>query len=238
MSTGSHVPPRSPSPPPFRPGATPRTFFAVPLGAEARVRAAALRDRLAARPDTASLRWVAPQNYHVTLRFLGPTPPARIPALRAAVEREAAHLPVFTARLGPLCAFPSPRRPRVVALAIESEGGLEELAAALERGVCAAGFPPETRPFRAHLTLGRAAVPRPLAGCGERPPPAVFAVAGAVLFRSDPAPAGVHYTALEHIALGCPTPSSKPQRPTRRHRNGHQQEWGVAGHAARNPDPH
>ena len=156
------------------------------------------------------MRWVAPENYHVTLRFLGATPVARIPGLVAAVRRESAAQPAFRARLGALLLQPSPRRTRVVALQVDSAGQLEGLAARVERGVRAAGAAPEPRPFRPHLTLGRARGGRRLragatAALETEPAGTSFWVDAALLYESELSSGGARYHALERIALGAPT---------------------------------
>jgi 2'-5' RNA ligase len=132
-----------------------------------------------------------------------------------------ARLRPFALRLGSAGLFPTPRRPRVVALGLEPAAPLEELAGAVERAVVAEGFAPEERAFRAHLTLGRVtARPRSGRAASRRraesgPPhgrrfPSVaaaplpaeeFAVEEAVLFRSELSPAGSRYTPLERIPL-------------------------------------
>ncbi len=93
---------------------------------------------------------------HLTLRFLGPTPAERIPDVADIVGSVArAHRP-FAVRLAGTGAFPAPDRPRTLWLAVA--GGiadLETLAAALGVALSAAGWPPDDRPFRPHLTLAR-----------------------------------------------------------------------------------
>jgi 2'-5' RNA ligase len=181
-----------------------RTFFAVEIGAEARRAAAALVGRLRADPGCGAVRWGRPEGYHVTLRFLGPTPEAGVPALVAAVRREAAAIAPFPLALGALGAFPDARRPRVVFVAVEPAEPVAGLAAAVERGVVAAGGAPEARPFHAHLTLGRVRERgrRVRLPDGERASAEPFPVASVVLFRSEPSSAGSTYTPLERIALG------------------------------------
>jgi 2'-5' RNA ligase len=115
----------------------------------------------------------------------------------------------FRLELGGVQVFP-PRRPRVIALEVVPEAALAALAAAVERGVVAAGFAREERPFRAHLTLGRLrdrALPD-VAGVAP-PPPAPFDVAEVVLFRSDLEPRGARYTPLERMALGGGVPPDR-----------------------------
>jgi 2'-5' RNA ligase len=195
-------------------GGTLRTFWAVEIGERARRAAAALAAQLREDAGGDAVRWVAPEAYHVTLRFVGATPCDRVGPMAEAVRRESAGIAPFLVRLGTPGAFPHPRRPRVLVIALEEEpaGALERLAAAAERGLVATGFAPEVRRFHAHLTLGRVrAGRRPPrladAGCDAAP----FAVDSLVLFRSEPgaAPAsgGSRYTPLERLPLGgVPSP--------------------------------
>jgi len=180
-----------------------RTFFGIELDAVTRGHAAAYCERLAAGAGGDAIRWVPARNLHITLRFLGPTPREKVADLVACVRRETASHNGFEARLAALCALPSARRPRVLALEVGSDGRLEALSAAVERGVVEAGFDPEDRPFRAHLTLGRAR-----RGQRSRPwlsraalSPWSFPVASTVLFKSELRSEGAAYTALERLPL-------------------------------------
>jgi 2'-5' RNA ligase len=181
-----------------------RTFFAVEIGDEARRAAAALVLRLREAGGCDAVRWTRSEAFHVTLRFLGPTPEERVPALVEAVRRETAGIAPFALELGAVGAFPNERRPRVVFVALEPHEPVAALAAAVERGVVAAGFPPEERRFNGHLTLGRVREQRRrvLLPAGTRPSPARFPVESVVLFRSELSSAGSTYTPLAQIALG------------------------------------
>lgn len=181
-----------------------RAFFAVDLDAVARRAAADLAAALREGPGGDAVRWVRPEALHVTLRFLGDIDPAEVARLARCVGEQLAPLEVFDLSLGSVQLFPSARRPRVVALQVAPPAPLERLAAAVERGVVAAGLPAEERPFRAHLTLGRvrrgerAPATRGLAA----PEGTACQVAETVLFRSDLGPAGARYTPLERLELG------------------------------------
>jgi 2'-5' RNA ligase len=180
-----------------------RAFFAVELGDSARRAAAAAARRLREGPGGDGVRWVRPEALHVTLRFLGDIDPARVAPLASGAERELAGLRPFSLRLGPLELLPSPRRPRVVALGLEPEAKLAELAAAVERAVVAEGFAPEARPFRAHLTLGRVRDREAPAVAGVAVPAEEFAVEEVVLFRSELSPGGSRYTPLARVRVGA-----------------------------------
>jgi 2'-5' RNA ligase len=99
-------------------------------------------------------------------------------------------------------AFPNARRARVLAVAVEPAEPLARAAAAVERGCVAAGFEPEARPFRGHLTLGRIKRGRPprfddVTIPDHEPTP----VRDAVLFRSELGPDGSRYVPLERVAF-------------------------------------
>jgi len=182
-----------------------RVFFAVELGDAARAATVALQQQLRRGPGGDAVRWVRPEGLHVTLRFLGEIEATRVPALVAAVGPEVSQRPAFELRLGALSGLPTARRPRVAILDVEPAEPLEELAAAVERGVVAAGIEPEMRRFRAHLTLGRVRGRYGLPPADERPAArAAFDVSDVVLFRSQPGRGGSRYTPLERLALGGP----------------------------------
>jgi 2'-5' RNA ligase len=102
------------------------------------------------------VRWVRLDGIHVTLRFLGPTLEPRIPEAIAALRATAAAFIPFEAALDGAGAFPGLIRPRALWLGIgEGLPGLAALAERLGQELVAHGWPPDERPFRAHLTLAR-----------------------------------------------------------------------------------
>jgi 2'-5' RNA ligase len=101
------------------------------------------------------VRWVASQNLHLTLKFLGDVSPANLERLAEGLKAEAAAHEPFPMSVGGLGAFPTPRRARVIWIGLQSPPAF----AALQRGVEAAaarlGYAAEERPFSPHLTIGR-----------------------------------------------------------------------------------
>jgi 2'-5' RNA ligase len=190
-----------------------RSFIAVPFDARARTAAVHAIRALRGAPHGDSVRWAREETLHVTLRFLGSLAPARIPELVRCVRAETGRVPAFQLRPGPVAPFPDARRPRVVALALQPEQALASLAAAVERGVIAAGFAPESRRFRAHCTLGRMA-PRgryPDVTAPVTVPDFTLDVTEAVLYRSDLERSGARHTPLERLPLAAPHADDHPQ---------------------------
>ncbi len=192
-----------------------RLFVALAPPEPIRRRLLALQAELrrAAGAAAAEVRWVAPENVHLTLQFLGGVPEERRAAVEAALTAAAAATPPFHLDVHGAGAFPSGRRARVLWAGVGGElevlGGL---ATDLGRRLAALGYASETRPFAAHLTLGRARDPRgvpglaaALARCAEGPS-ARWAVEEAVLFRSHLSPHGPRYEALARPRLGTAAP--------------------------------
>jgi 2'-5' RNA ligase len=113
------------------------------------------------------LKWVRPEGVHVTLKFLGEVPDEREPELRAALGRAVAGGRALRLVVDGFGAFPGFARPRVVWAGLAPDPALEALQHRVEDEFVPLGFPPDNRPFRPHLTLGRAARdarPRPCDG--------------------------------------------------------------------------
>jgi 2'-5' RNA ligase len=136
----------------------PRLFVAVPLSEAARAAVADVVEAIrAGEPEGRGVRWVRLDGLHVTLRFLGPTPEARVADVSAAVTDAAAAMAPFDIRIAGADAFPPVGRPRT--LWLDLDRGVDELtalASRLDDALATAGWERERRPFRAHLTLARA----------------------------------------------------------------------------------
>ncbi|MBT8489163.1 MAG: RNA 2',3'-cyclic phosphodiesterase [Gemmatimonadetes bacterium] len=120
----------------------------------------------AARPlreEELPVRWVDPENFHVTLKFLGEVRRDRLPAIEGALGRIASETPPFSTSIGGCGAFPSVRRPRVIWVGVGACPELRCLKQDLEWTLSELGFDVETRAFHPHVTLGRA---RPDGGVG------------------------------------------------------------------------
>jgi 2'-5' RNA ligase len=153
--------------------------------------------------------WVAPGNLHLTLKFLGQVPAERIDAMVGAMTRATVDTRAFGARVCGLGAFPSATRPRVVwAGVMDGAPAMIDLAGRVDRALIPLGFPPESRPFSPHVTLGRVRQPgrnpelaTALASAAEREF-GRLRVRGASLMRSELSPGGARYTQLAFLALG------------------------------------
>ena len=101
------------------------------------------------------VRWVEPENYHITLKFLGDVQIDRVDPLSKALEDIAGSNVAFEAQVRGFGAFPTIRRPNVLWLGVTPSAALRCLKHDLERGLVECGFEQEPRGFHPHLTLGR-----------------------------------------------------------------------------------
>ena len=106
--------------------------------------------------DVRPVRWVRTDGLHVTVRFLGPTPPGRLAGIERAVVATAVDVAPIHLRLHGGGGFPHPDRPRTLWLRIdEGEADLAALARRFDDYLAEEHWAREQRPFRAHLTLAR-----------------------------------------------------------------------------------
>lgn len=162
-----------------------------------------------ARQAAPTVRWVRAGLLHLTVKFLGERPEGDDVRIAAAARGALAGIVPFQVTVGGTGAFPNFRRPRVVWLDMHPPVPLADLAQRLDAALAPLGFARESRPFRAHVTLGRVTdgVPREQLAALERALRDVRAswtliVRDVALMRSTLGPGGPAYTALHTIALG------------------------------------
>jgi 2'-5' RNA ligase len=149
-----------------------RSFIAVPLPAAVQEAVFGVADQLAgALPGVRWSRKV--ENMHVTIKFLGGVEESRLAAFGADLQAALATFHAFEIAVRGMGAFPSAGRANVIWAGIDDpSGGLQQAAAVVETVAARARIgEPETRPFRAHVTVGRAKTPvdarAPLSALGD-----------------------------------------------------------------------
>jgi 2'-5' RNA ligase len=170
----------------------------------------ALQHALAAALPRRGVRWVPPDQFHLTLLFLGWVARERLTDLNQQLTAATAEVAAFSLGVGGPGVFPDWRRPRVLWAGLTGE--LAALAT-LQQRVFAAGRAfvekPEDRPFHAHLTLARiSAWERPdgelvRRALAEAPAasPGSWQAAELLLIRSQPGPGGSQYTDVARFPL-------------------------------------
>lgn len=180
-----------------------RAFIAIPLPAPLRHAIAALQQELTG--ELPGIRWSAPDNMHLTLRFLGEVPADLLENVKASMLSVKSCAGPFSVGVRGVGAFPDPRRPRVLWLGLTPAAPLLALHRCCEAALTALGIPGEARGYTPHLTLGRWHGRAPeivrLAerlACREL---GQLQVAQVVLYASRLLPAGARHTPLFAVPL-------------------------------------
>jgi 2'-5' RNA ligase len=97
-------------------------------------------------------RWIDPENYHLTLRFIGDIDGASANEIASVLLR--VNRKPFKVTLRGLSSFGG-KKPRAVVASVEPSGPLVDLQAELERLMQRCGLDPESRKFTPHVTLAR-----------------------------------------------------------------------------------
>ena len=101
------------------------------------------------------IRWVAPDNLHITLRFLGNTDEEALERLSTVLSSTANANFIFSAAVKSAGVFRNIHTPRVIWLGTENTDAFKKLKETLDNYLERAGIPPADSEFRPHLTLGR-----------------------------------------------------------------------------------
>ncbi len=182
-----------------------RAFVAIPFSDA--LKSSIAEELSAFRRNDADVRWVNPEQTHLTLRFLGSVERSGIASLSVALEDAAARSGRFPLVLSGTGAFPSFSRPRVLWIGVRPHPGLGALHARVRDALATVGFDPEDRPFRPHVTVGRIRRGREAAAgliesFSASPFEARCKVGDIALVESVLGPGGARHRDLGRFALG------------------------------------
>ena len=189
-----------------------RCFVGVPIGQplDRELRASLGSLKAATSADADELRWIDPNEWHLTLAFMGPTPESELPRLIEALTDVAANHAPFAIPTGGLGAFPSRREVRILWYGLADRSRrLAELAIAVRIAMDC----DTASPFRAHLTLARAKGDRgvtvPAATWKVPVPAGQLAVEELILYRSHLGSGPATYETLASAPLGLTLAGSR-----------------------------
>ena len=134
-----------------------RLFVGIDIEPEIRERIARFVE--GAREFAPEARWVKPETFHVTLKFIGEVRDEKVEDVKNALGRATGAATAISFR--GFGFFPTPRNARVFWVGIEADPNLEALARAVDEqlvGVQALGIEPEKARYKPHLTLARASM--------------------------------------------------------------------------------
>lgn len=132
-----------------------RVFFAAELDIKVKNLLSQVITLLKNKPSGQKIHWSETENLHLTFRFLGNIQKSQILALAPRINNVLRKIPPFRIELATISLFPTQYNPRVIVADLIYSEALQNLFAQIEQAVVHAGFAPETRPARPHITLGR-----------------------------------------------------------------------------------
>jgi 2'-5' RNA ligase len=141
-----------------------RLFIAIAIPPEVRQEIGRAQGRLKRNSPPGAIRWTRPEQFHVTLKFLGDVPSEHVAALKKSVNTVCSASPALRLSANGIGFFPNARKPRVIWIGAQDDcGQLSELHQRLEEAL--RWLDPATRPekFTGHITLGRFKPGRPAA---------------------------------------------------------------------------
>jgi 2'-5' RNA ligase len=157
----------------------------------------------------AGVNWVRSEGMHLTMKFLGSISAEEVEKIARAIAPVVAAWNPFELSIHGLGCFPSSRNPRVIWVGIDRGGGeASSLQKVIEDKAAEVGFPPEGRPFKPHLTLGRVRTPigrSAFIQVMEKHKDVEigsFQAREVYLFKSELKPSGAVYTKLQTFPMG------------------------------------
>lgn len=185
-----------------------RLFIAVQINEEIRKKLAEFQNAL--KKSDADVGWVAPENLHVTLKFIGSIDDGQVGAIGNILKETVSPIKPFDLDYTGVGVFPTEKNPRIIfADIIDAAGVLASIHEKLDNRLIALGVEHEERKFVAHLTLGRVRSRRNVTRLIEKMLTfrtvhfGVAHVSQIVLMKSVLSPDGPTYTQLRGVDLNA-----------------------------------
>ncbi len=152
--------------------------------------------------DIRNIRWVASQNIHLTLKFLGEVPEKQIEAVIEAIKSSTQKSKPFDISFEEIGGFPNSKQPRVLWVGIkEGKDKLIELMQNLNKEFSSIGFETESRKPAPHLTIGRIKKVESLKLKVEKIKTTSFLTEQVYLIKSELTSQGPIYTDIKEFKL-------------------------------------
>ncbi len=173
-----------------------RCFLGLALTAPARETLSEAAAAWKRQPEAGAFRWIHPDNYHLTLAFLGQLPHSRIQQLTGLLARQCWLASKLAVEIDSLIGFPAQARSRYLVAQVKASPSVLEMHGGLQTLLGEHGFPTEQRSLRPHITLARLRREQVPPAIAPRPLELVYPVDRLILYASHSTPEGARYSAL------------------------------------------
>jgi len=156
----------------------------------------------------ADVKWIPPENIHLTLKFLGTTPDSLVGKIREALLPLVSSYEPFYITIQSTGVFPSSKYPRIIWIGIIDSDTLIEVRNGIESAMSLLGFQREDKKFHPHLTVGRVRGQKGMISLMQELDHSHdkqfghFRVDQVKLMKSELKPKGAEYNCLHAIPLG------------------------------------
>jgi 2'-5' RNA ligase len=183
-----------------------RSFIAIELPETVKSAFAELQGEL--KKTGADIRWVKPENIHLTLKFLGDIEEESTGSIIHVIKGTCSRFEPLTLEIRGVGVFPNAKSPRVIWAGVNCNTALAEIRNSIEEGLSSLGFDRDNRKFSPHLTLGRfrsSQGRRSLMDMAGQLTDRSYGIihAGSIdLIKSELGPGGAKHTKIAEVLLG------------------------------------
>lgn len=180
---------------------TRRVFLAINLPKEITNKLGPVVEDLKKLNPDYGIKWVALENFHLTLHFFGDLEGRQIEVVGEGINEITKHTPPFKMTTGNFGCFPNEQSPHVFFLSTENSKIVHTLIGELEVMLGNLGYEVDPRPWQGHLTLGRI---KEWSRCkinNTKILPMTFTVKSIDLMESELTPDGPIYSVLKSFPL-------------------------------------
>ncbi len=184
-----------------------RLFIALPLPSNIESKLSEIIDDL--KSHEGKVKWVKPNNIHITVRFLGETDQGQVPVIKNIMDNVSSKYNSYNLTIDRLGGFPNLNKPRVIWAGLTDDDQISIMARMVkevEYDIRKLGFDPEEKRFKPHLTLGRIKALKDLDELLDylrsyKLEPTQFILNRLCLFKSTLTPQGPIYECMHEVEL-------------------------------------
>ena len=183
-----------------------RCFIAIEIPETTRKSVGDIIEHL--KKSGSDVKWVSPENIHITVQFLGETEESLIDVIKGSLEKILAPHRPFCIKIADAGCFPDGRRPRIIWVGMEESQTLVRLYKDIANEMTRFGYQKEVRAFTPHITIGRVKSQRNMGELLKRLDEfkgtcfSDFEVQKITLMKSELKPSGAKYYSLAEILFG------------------------------------